>query len=155
MRDIVKGVQILTNNSNLSKGKKFEYQVKQFFADQGIYLERPFSIYVGISDEKKPHKFDLGSETPPILVECKAHSWTETGNSPSAKLSIWNEAMYYFVTAHLRFRKILFVQKSIYNDQSLAEHYVDRYGHLIPEDVELWELDIETGQGACIYGNNG
>jgi hypothetical protein len=101
---------------------------------------------------KKPHKFDLGSEVPPVLVECKAHTWTEGGNSPSAKLSVWNEAMYYFVAAPTHFRKILFVLKSVRGNQTLAQYYIGRYEHLISAGVEIWEFDREREEAECIYG---
>lgn len=44
---------------------------------------------------KKKHSFDLGCKDKKI-VECKSHKWTSGGNIPSAKLNVWNEAMYYF-----------------------------------------------------------
>jgi hypothetical protein len=143
----------LANKDNPLKGAKFEEQAKQFFAGQGIHLERGLSVDVGVSVQKKPHKFDLGSEKPPVLVECKAHTWTEGGNSPSAKMSVWNEAMYYFVTAPSHFRKILFVLKSTRKGETLADYYIRRFKHLIPEGVELWEFDATTGQAKCVYGN--
>jgi hypothetical protein len=42
------------------------------------------------SDKKKIRNFDLGSSTPAILVECKSHTWTQSGNIPSARLTVWN-----------------------------------------------------------------
>ena len=91
------------------------------------------------------HKFDLGSESPPVLVECKAHTWTSGGNSPSAKLTVWNEAMHYFQCAPKGYRKILFVLRDERNAETLAEHYLRRYGHLVPDDVEVWEYNMSTG----------
>ena len=98
-------------------------------------------------------KFDLGSETPSVVVECKSHTWTVGGNSPSAKMSVWNEAMYYFVATPPHFRKILFVLKDSLNGETLAEYYIRRYSHLIPADVELWEFDAKTLRAECIYGD--
>jgi len=143
----------LANKDNPYKGARFEEQAKQYFAGQGLHLERGFLVDIGVSVQKKRHKFDLGSEKPPTLVECKAHKWTEGGNSPSAKMSVWNEARYYFVTAPSHFRKILFVLKSTCKDKTLASYYIQRFEHLIPEDVELWEFDATTDQAACVYGN--
>ena len=37
--------------------------------------------------------------------------------------------------------KILFTLKDVHREKSLAQSYVDRYGHLIPSDVEIWEFD--------------
>lgn len=92
---------------------------------------------------KKPHRFDFGSNDPPVLVECKCHRWTTGGNAPSAKLTVWNEAMYYFAIAPDGYRRIFFVlhDYSPSRRQTLAEHYLSRYRHLVPEGVEFWEYD--------------
>ena len=79
-----------------------------------------------------------------ILVECKSHTWTDSGKVPSAKLTVWNEAMLYFLLAPSEYRKIMFVQKDFNSKlkKTLAQYYLQRYSHLIPEDVELWEYDV-------------
>ena len=72
--------------------------------------------------------------TRPVLVECKSHTWTQSGKVPSAKMTVWNEAMYLFLLAPKRFRKVLFVLRD-FNEgrgESLAEYYVRNYSHLIP-----------------------
>src|SRR5690242_6943912 len=97
--------------SNTHAGNDFEGAACEFFATQGITLTKNFSVPVGVGQTKKPHRFDLGSESPPVLVECKSHTWTQGGNMPSAKMTVWNEAMYYFHVAPPSYRKILFVLK--------------------------------------------
>jgi hypothetical protein len=119
--------------------------VRTHFARLGIALQRNLAVPVGVSEKKKLHRFDLGSEDPPILIECKSHTWTTGGNMPSAKMTVWNEAMYYFHVAPARYRKVLFVLKHERAGQSLAAYYVHTHGHLIPDGVELWELDTATG----------
>ena len=91
----------------------------------------------------KEHKFDLGSSCPPVLVECKSHRWTARDNAPSVKMTVWNEAMFYFYLAPRKYRKILFVIRdhSAKRDATLAEYYVKTHGHLIPDGVEIWEYD--------------
>ena len=76
-------------------------------------------------------------------MECKSHTWRKGGNVPSAKMTVWNEAMYYFLLAPGGFRKVLFVLKdfSEKRGESLAEYYIKNHGHLIPDDVEIWEYD--------------
>ena len=54
-----------------------------FLRKQEFILQSNFVALVGHSI-KKPHRFDLGSDDPPILVECKSFTWTSGGNSPSA-----------------------------------------------------------------------
>ena len=98
--------------SNTHAGREFEEAARLFFARAGIPLQRSFSAPVGF-EVKKSHKFDLGSENPPILVECKSYTWTSGGNSPSAKIRGMNEVMLLFSVAPDHYRKILFVLKHL------------------------------------------
>ena len=140
----------MANCDNPRTGSEFEKAVRAYFAKQGLLLVPKMSVPVGVGATKKPHRFDLGSESPPVLVECKCHLWTEGGNSPSAKLAVWNEAMFYFACAPKEYRKLFVVQRSLRGEGSLADHYLSRYEHLVPEDVEFWELDPATGQGRSV-----
>jgi hypothetical protein len=130
--------------SNTHAGNDFEGVARAFFAKQGITLTKNFSVPVGVGETKKPRRFDLGSENPPVLVECKSHTWTQGGNMPSAKMTVWNEAMYYFHVAPAAYRKIFFVLKHYRREQSLAAYYLRTHGHLVPSGVELWEYDLES-----------
>lgn len=134
------------NSDNPAKGAAFELLVQEWLTRQGLLTSRDFAVLVGARSERRPHKFDLGSNTPAVLVECKCHTWTARGNTPSAKLSVWNEAMYYFACAPRDYRKMFFVLRSLRNHESLAEHYIRRYGHLIPVGVEIWEFDNDQRQ---------
>ena len=134
--------------SNAHVGKAFEAVALDVFAAKGIHLESDLKLLVGVAENKKLHAFDLGCEEQKIIVECKCHKWTAPNdNVPSAKLTVWNEAMYYFLVAPQGYRKILFVLRDVSErrQETLAEYYVRTYGHLIPEDVEIWEVD-ESGQ---------
>ena len=48
---------------------------------------------------------------------------------PSAKMTVWNEAMYYFHVAPAIYRKIFFVLKHSRREQSLASYYLKTHGH--------------------------
>ena len=133
--------------SNTHAGNDFEEIARGFFADQGITLTRRFPVPVGVGERKKPHIFDLGSEVPPVLVECKSHTWTQGGNMPSAKMTVWNEAMYYFHVAPNHFRKIFFVLKHSRREVTLASYYLKTHGHMVPGGVEIWEYDMDTRSG--------
>jgi hypothetical protein len=133
---------------NTGVGRSFEKVARAFFqSKEGVNLVPKFPVEVGVSDRKKKHRFDLGSADPPVLVECKSHTWTQTGNMPSAKMTVWNEAMYYFHVAPKNFRKILFVLKHDRRGQSLASYYLHTHGHLVPDGVEVWEFSAETQTG--------
>ena len=139
---MVNNFQRVGSVSNAHVGKDFEVATREYFRQQGIPLQRNYQVLVGLSS-KKPHKFDLGSGDPPVLVECKSHTWTGGNNVPSAKMAFWNQAMYYFQVTPEGFRKVLFVLRdfSERRNETLAEYYVRTYAHLIPDDVEVLEYD--------------
>ena len=132
--------------SNAHVGAAFENVALQFFAGKKTVLSRNFPIELG-HGKKKVHRFDLGASDPQLIVECKSHRWTEGAIVPSAKMTVWNEAMYYFHLAPKDYRKILFVlhDKSKKTGETLLSYYKRTYSHLIPEGVEFLEFDDVTG----------
>jgi hypothetical protein len=144
--------QRVGSTSNTEVGRDFEEAAHIFFEASGIKLTRGFLAPVGFR-VKKDHKFDLGSEEPPILVECKSYTWTAAGNSPSAKIRGMNEVMLLFSVAPPHYRKILFVLKHLHlrSKVSLAAHYIKNQGHLIGPGVEVWEFDLDAKQGVRVF----
>ena len=137
---MVGNFQRLGSASNSHVGREFESLAQEFFRQEGLSLQRSYGVAIGVSGKKERH-FDLGSNKPPVLVECKSHKWTVGGNAPSAKMAVWNEAMFFFHLAPKGFRKVLFVLRD-FNEkrgETLAQYYVRNYGHLIPDDVEILE----------------
>lgn len=133
--------------SNAHVGRDFEAAAQQYFLQLGVSVLPSFAVPVGVGERTKTRRFDLGSDHPPVLVECKSHRWTAGGNVPSAKLTVWNEAMYYFHLAPDTYRKVLFVLAdfSPKRRETLAEFYVRNYRHLIPAGVEVVEYDEVAG----------
>lgn len=134
--------------SNAHVGRDFEAAAKNILIAAGVEVAENHPVEVGVGKKKKFHAFDLGSDKPPVIVECKSHRWTRGDNVPSAKLTVWNEAMYYFHCAPLRYRKIFFVLRDSRkrNGETLLSYYLRTYGHLVPDEVEIWELDQDSGQ---------
>ncbi|HSQ57749.1 MAG TPA: hypothetical protein VLM40_18650 [Gemmata sp.] len=132
--------------SNAHVGAAFEEVALRLFATQGIILSRNFPLEIGLKT-KKTHCFDLGTAKERIIVECKSHRWTAGDCVPSAKMTVWNEAMYYFHLAPADYRKILFVlhDRREAGGESLLTYYKRTYSHLIPDDVEFMEWDEVTG----------
>jgi hypothetical protein len=97
--------------SNTHVGREFQEAAQLFFKQTGVLLHPEFAAFVG-GKMKKPHKFDLGSDDPPILVECKSYTWTSGGNSPSAKIRSLNEAMLLFSVAPRPVSKDFFYVKA-------------------------------------------
>ena len=140
--------------SNAHVGRDFESAAKEYFKKQGVELKSNFSVSIGVDATKKERQFDLGASSPPLIVECKSHRWTESGNVPSAKMTTWNEAMYYFHLAPSRYKKVFFVLRD-YNrkrKESLAEYYVRNYHHLIPRRVQIMEYDEKSKMIYLLHG---
>lgn len=138
--------QRVGEKSNASVGSAFETKAFHYFVSEGLKLELHYKLDVGVSTQKKAHAFDLGSAEDKIIVECKSHKWTAGNNVPSAKLTVWNEAMYYFHIAPSDYRKVFFIlhDYSGKRKETLGEYYIRTYGHLIPDDVEIMEFNEET-----------
>lgn len=92
--------------SNAHVGRDFEPRAKAVLEAHGLLLELNHKVLCGVGEIRKAHAFDLGSETPKIIVECKSQTWTATGNVPSAKMKNWAEAMFYVHMAPDDYRKI-------------------------------------------------
>jgi len=71
---------------------------------------------------------------------------------PSAKMTVWNEAMYYFLAAPEGYRKIMFVLKDYFSKhrETLPEYHYRTFENLVPVDVEVWEFDEKTKVGICL-----
>ncbi|MDV2684403.1 hypothetical protein RYX56_08470 [Alkalihalophilus lindianensis] len=137
--------------SNAHVGRDFEEVALDYFKGNNILLDRGVCLPVGVSKLKKNRNFDLGcisSDSKKMIVECKSHKWTSSGKVPSAKMTVWNEAMYYFFLASQGYRKVFFILKD-YNEkrgETLGEYYIRTYKHLIPEDVEIMEYDSQLNE---------
>ena len=144
---IQKPFQRIGAESNSQVGRDFELVAKQFFASQGVSLQIGHQVDVGIGAVKKRHSFDLGCAERKWLVECKCHRWTAGHNVPSAKITVWNEAMFYFHVAPPQYKKIMFVLQDLRRGtgESLASYYLRTYGHLVPEGIEFWEYSEKSG----------
>lgn len=128
--------------SNTAVGADFEELVHSLLTASYPSLIQPFWLPIGHLNQKQ-HKFDLGCREQKVIVECKSHTWTESGNIPSAKLTTWDQAMLYFYLAPRSYKKIFAVKRDLNpkTDESLAEYYVRTHFHVVPDEVEFWEID--------------
>ena len=116
-------------------------------AEHGLQLDLGYKVPCGLPGNKeKYHEFDLGSDNPKVIVECKSHTWTSGGNVPSAKMTNWAEAIFYFHMAPSDYRKIFFAERSVRpkNNETLLEYFIRTQGHMIPSDIEFGELDRDS-----------
>jgi len=134
------------SRSNTQVGSDFVDMAKNFFASKKVYLDKNVPISIGLGEKRKEHIYDLGSLDKKIIVECKSHTWTESDEVPSAKMTVWNQEMYFFHLAPKGYRKIFFIIKdySKRRKQTLGQYYLRIYPHLIPSDVEFWEYDDKS-----------
>jgi len=135
--------------TNKQRGDSLEYVALEYFNAKGIVLDQDYVVEIGLRGNKpKKHRFDLGCNN--VLVECKNHTWTHghRSNVPSAKMSVWNEAMFYFSLAPKSYRKYFFAPKSsrIGTDELLIQYYLRTYYHLIPDDVHFMEWNPVTNE---------
>jgi len=132
-------------NSNSQVGANFENIAYEYFTKkEDIILEKNYEIKLGLEIKKK-HKFDFGNEN--IIIECKSHIWTNGKNVPSAKMSVWNEAMFYFNLAPKKYKKIFFVlmDYSQKRCKTLLQYYIENYYQFIPKDVIFYEYFSDDG----------
>lgn len=138
--------------SNSHVGREFENLALEVIQKQGISVQLNHIVEVGVENRKKEHKFDLGSDEPAVIVECKSQTWTAGDKVPSAKMKNWSEAMFYFSIAPGHYKKIFFIQKSVRrsNGETLGQYYLRTHYHLIPDNVEFWECDPETKETSIL-----
>jgi hypothetical protein len=155
MTQPVTNFQRIGSVSNSHVGVEFEAAIATCWTKQGLVLTPSFPLPVGQPGrESKIRKFDLGSASPKVIVECKSHKWTAGGNMPSAKLTVWNESMYYFSLAPRDYRKMFCVlaDRRSGRAETLAQYYVRCHSNLIPMDVEVWEFDPISAQCTRLWG---
>lgn len=88
------------------------------------------------------HKFDLTSSDELIAIECKSHTWTRSGNYPSAKVSDAQRSIELLHKCRAN-RKIIVFQDDIGPAGSLVEVFVRRNRALLA-GIEVWRL-VESG----------
>ena len=134
------------STSNADVGRTFEQRVQTVLARQGLRLDRDHRVPCGLGTIRKDHAFDLGSENPRVIVECKSHTWTSGGNVPSAKMTNWANVMFHFHMAPPAYRKIFIAERSVRSgkEETLLGYFVRTQAHMIPHDVEMWELHNDT-----------
>ena len=137
-------------SSNAEVGADFENVAFEYFkTNENIILQKNYTMDIGL-EIKKQHKFDLGNNN--LIVECKSHTWTDSKKVPSAKMSVWNEAMFYFNLTPSKYKKILFVLMDFCQKRckTLLQYYIEKYYHFIPKDVIFYEYFLD-GKHCEIY----
>ena len=128
------------SNSNKTKGDAFRDFAKPILEKElKTKLEPEQKIDIG--NPMKEHAFDLASQDRSIVIECKRYTWRESGEKPNGKIATLNEAVLYFSFLDYNVQKILCLMESKCPErkETLAEYYVNNYGHLL-RDVIVYEI---------------
>ena len=128
------------SNSNKNKGDAFRDFAKPIL-ERGLNTELEPEQKIDIGNPMIEHAFDLANQDRSVVIECKNYTWTKAGNVPSAKISTLNEAVLYFSFLDYNVQKILCLMESKdpKRKETLAEYYVNTYGHLL-RDVIVYEI---------------
>ena len=134
------------NRLNPERGRDFETLSADLLS---AYFNVPFQVNVPIpiGHPAKIHKFDLVSVDKRYVGECKNHTWTETGNIPSAKMAFLNQAVLYLSLLPFPAERFLVMPRSVHvrRTENLAEYYFRTYQHLL-NGVFIIEVTVETGE---------
>ena len=90
-------------------------------------------VKLQIGNSPKDHRFDIVNCDRQIAIECKRYTWTESGNSPSAKIAHINEAVFYLSFLPDTYKKYVVMLYSVCSrkKEPLAEYYYRTYRHLL------------------------
>ena len=135
--------------SNVQRGNLFESDVASALKSFGWHLQP--TVGIGIGRPPKPHRFDLADVNTKVAVECKAFTWTATGNMPSAKITTAREALLYLQWLPDDWTKILAMSRSLRSgySESLAEYFVRLNDHLLGDVVVT---EVVRGQARFLNG---
>ena len=137
--------------SNTERGRAFQnvcrHALEQVVGRE-FDLEVPFDLG-GI----RPHSFDLASRERDIIAECKAFSFTATGNNPSAKITTLREAAMYLRSIKGDVTRVLMLKHDPHpkRGETLGHYFVRLNAHHLGPVVVL-ELPESGGTLDCIYG---
>jgi hypothetical protein len=121
---------------NRLQWRDFEKRARSFFESElrvALLEQMPLPLATG-----ETHKFDLTSSDERIVIECKSHTWTQSGNYPSAKVTDAQRSveLLHKSTAD---RKIIVFQDDVCPRGSLVEVFVRRNRPLLA-GIEVWRL---------------
>ena len=131
-----------SNSENPGVGKKFQDEVARWLRiHSGKEIELEKKIYIG--SPAKLHSFDIVSKDETLVCECKCHTWTESGNVPSAKMGFVNEAVFYLSFLQSDVDRSIIMMKATHEKrkETLAEYYFRTNRHLL-NGVKVLEYDL-------------
>ena len=94
-------------------------------------------ISMPIGHPPKSRPFDLASATRRVVGECKAFTWTASGNVPSAKVTTLREACQYLRLLPEGTTRLLLMARSVHprTGEPLADYFCRLNTHLLGDVV--------------------
>lgn len=138
--------------SNTERGKAFQLRCRDALKRalcREFELEVPIQIGGG-----KPHFFDLATKEHDVVVECKAFSFTASGNIPSAKITALREATIYLRFVPGNIKRILVVKHDPRpkRGETLGLYFVRLNANFL-DQITVLEMPESGGDLVCIHGS--
>ncbi len=134
------------------KPKEFE-QLSKRVLEKELGEEFDEQPMLSIGSPSKIHYFDLANRDLSVIVECKSYGWCRgkrDGSVPSAKIDGLYAELLRLNALPWGIRRIITLRKDtrIINDpqSETFAHYFFRLHKSFLYGVEIWEIDIDTGQ---------
>jgi hypothetical protein len=131
------------NSDNTKKGRDFQLRAQQAL-EGALGFEFDLEVKLPIGVPPKTHPFDLASRNRTIVAECKAYTWTESGNVPSAKITTLREAANYLLQLPTGTTTLIVMDRHCrrMKGEALADYFVRLNSHLLGR-VSLLELSSD------------
>lgn len=128
------------NSDNTRKGKEFQFRARQALG-KVFGFEFDLEVKLLIGNPPKTHTFDLASVNRMVVAECKAYTWTEGGNVPSAKITTLREAANYLLQLPADTITLIVMDRHCHpvKGEALADYFARLNSHLLGQ-VSLLEL---------------
>lgn len=137
--------------SNAEKGREFHLKCRE--ALQHV-LHRTLDMEISLPlTSDKSHRFDLVSPARDVVAECKAYSFTKSGNPPAAKIVHLREAVQLLKQVRGPSTPFLIIKRDTNpkNGETLAAYFT-RLNESMLGSVNILELDEESGELKCLRG---
>jgi hypothetical protein len=145
---------VSTMISNTERGTAFQLRCRdalQQVLNRDLDLEARMEIGSG-----KFHSFDLATRQRDVIAECKAFSFTATGNNPSAKITTLRETCNDIRAIPGDVERLLIVKRAPHPNPKRGEtlgRYFVRLNMRHLEGITVLEMPEDGGELACIHGS--
>jgi len=138
--------------SNVEKGRRFQEHCKTLLESRfGRSLENEVRITLS---EGQSRIFDLVTTERDIVVECKAYTWTKSGNTPSAKITHLREAVVLLNSLPEPVNVYLTIKKDVHpiRKETLATYFV-RLNQSLLKRTNVFEIAEDGSEISCLYSS--